>query len=191
MVYVVHAGDSKSTVPHVVWLWPSYLSGNPMVDGSIVFGKIVAIPFEELDDESLEQIRKWRNDSRVRTWMNNDTVIAREDHIRFCRSLRHRNDARYYRVDTGDRPIGVVNLSRIDRKNRSAELGLYKIPTIDAPGTGSVLMETIHGIARAMGIQTLRLQVRVENARAFRLYEKTGYTVTGYTDTHILMERKL
>lgn len=60
---------------------------------------------------------------------------------------------------------------------------------IDAPrGTGTDLMERVHGMLSAQGITRVSLAVRRKNTRAKHVYEKLGYTVTAERPAGFTME---
>ena len=55
---------------------------------------------------------------------------------------------------------------------------LVVAPKWQAKGVGGMLLEHVHGVARANGIDTVELDVYEFNAAGLRLYEKMGYATT-------------
>ena len=72
--------------------------------------------------------------------------------------------------------IGTASLNR--RPNRMAHRGVFGISMKKAwwgCGAASALMEVILAFARENNFEQLNLEVRADNARAIRLYEKYGF----------------
>ena len=49
-------------------------------------------------------------------------------------------------------------------------------------GIGTKTMMKIEDMVKKMGVNSIRLDAFTENPQALRLYEKLGYTTTGYAD---------
>ena len=72
--------------------------------------------------------------------------------------------------------IGTASLNR--KSNRMSHRGVFGISLKKAwwgCGTGSALMEAILSFARENEFEQLNLEVRSDNVRAIRLYEKYGF----------------
>lgn len=65
------------------------------------------------------------------------------------------------------------------RKAHRAEFGISVAKAEWGQGIGSRLLETIIQHAREQQIEVIELQVRSDNARAIRLYQKYGFVKTG------------
>ncbi len=92
--------------------------------------------FITLDEGLIKQIWLWRNDPKIREFMYNKEIIPLENHLRFVQSLNSRDDVAYWLVRKGTEPIGVTNLTDINIRNSSAELGYYMIPSMLNSGMG-------------------------------------------------------
>ena len=72
-----------------------------------------------------------------------------------------------------DRPVGLGNLGL---RGEDAWIGgVGVVPAARRSGIGEALMHALHDEARARGVRRVWLEVIVENAGAFALYEKLGY----------------
>ena len=90
-------------------------------------------------------------------------------------------------VRQGSEDVGVMAVSRGREAIRLNQL--YIVPKHQGRGIGTVCMEKLLDEARGRGVP-VRLRVLKVNARAAAFYERHGFTVSGESDTHILMERK-
>ncbi len=83
------------------------------------------VNFTKLGETELMEILSARNETSIRGKMINDQVIAPEEHLRFCASLRERQDCLYLRVGLDERFIGVVDFQDINDQDHSYEPGGY------------------------------------------------------------------
>lgn len=163
-----------------------------VIDVPFFVSGLVAIPFHILSDTDLRQILEWRNDDRIRRWMDNGEIIPWTTHRDFSRRLSDADDRVYLRVDVGgDASIGVINLTDIDIRTKRAELGLYRVPETEVLGVGDKLMLVIHALSYHLGLRRLSLRVYDSNARAIKLYCRNGYAERSRHGKHLLMERDL
>lgn len=65
---------------------------------------------------------------------------------------------------------------------------IYILPEHQGQGVGRMCMLAVLDWASGLGLP-VRLRVLKANPRAAALYERLGFTVTGETGTHLLMER--
>lgn len=132
----------------------------------------VLTPFPLLSEPLLREVLSWRNDDRVRHWMDRSEIIPWQDHVHFATSLSTDQRRLFYRVDRSGIGIGVINLT--DISGASAELGLYRNPNSEK-GTGKLLMALIEDVAIELGISNLRLKVLHDNEPAKKLYANLKY----------------
>lgn len=73
-----------------------------------------------------------------------------------------------------------ANLSAMPRRlSHRAELGISVVKSEWGRGIGSAVIQTLIDHARAHGVEIINLEVRTDNARAIRLYERFGFTRIG------------
>ena len=85
------------------------------------------------------------------------------------------DNAQYFAIVDGE-IIGTASLNR--RSNRMSHRGVFGISLKKAwwgCGAASALMGAILAFAKENGFEQLNLEVRSDNARAIRLYEKYGF----------------
>ena len=101
------------------------------------------------------------------------SLAAEQDYLRTqCDSTDH---AQYFAKVDGE-IIGTASLNR--RSNRMSHRGVFGISLKKAwwgRGAASALMEAILVFAKENDFEQLNLEVRSDNARAIRLYEKYGF----------------
>lgn len=79
------------------------------------------------------------------------------------------------------RIIGDAHIEALSRRlSHRASLGITVLRDHWGKGVGSALMERLIAHARAHDIEIIELQVRSDNARAIRLYEKFGFVKIGH-----------
>ena len=137
---------------------------------------ITTVNFPDLNDEEKRLVLEWRNHPDVRRWMYNDSPIHYQDHLRFIESLKKNRESIYMLVKEKKRPIGVIDLTKIDRKKGNAHIGIYGNPFLH--GKGGLLMATLVRYAYdKLSLKKLIAEVFVENDRALRLYSRYGFKI--------------
>ena len=97
------------------------------------------------------------------------TVEAEEA---FLRSMLDSSDDVMYAAKADGEIIGIANVSRLKRRISVRQCAWHC-------GVGTALMEALLAFARKNGIEQLELEVRSDNGRAIRLYERFGFTRIG------------
>lgn len=92
--------------------------------------------FTKLDEKEVRMVLEWRNSPQVRKWMYNQEIISFEDHSNFVKSLSSREDKLYWLVYKDDEPVGVYDITNINREQDQAENGLYMNPAPKFTGSG-------------------------------------------------------
>ena len=147
------------------------------------------VRFQDLSREQLDLVLRWRNDARVRKWMDHPEPIAQEDHYRFVQGLASRDDAVYYLAYQYDEPVGVINLTGIE--SGEAELGVYRRPDRSGRGYGELLMRDLEREASFLSVSTLKLKVARGNSPAKSLYQRWGYEVYRQDGRYLYMKKEL
>ena len=88
---------------------------------------------------------------------------------------------------SADAPVGRLIVGRTPEEIRLIDISL--LPRHRNAGIGTSVIKLLFAEADETE-RTIRLQVEKTNARARRLYERTGFSLTGENQTHIQMERK-
>jgi len=149
--------------------------------------QLVLKNFTTLSNDEKEMVLQWRNHPSIRRWMYQKKPIAKEEHFNYIDSLKSRDDRCYFLVEKDKAPIGVIDFTALDKEKKSAEIGLYGVPS--KQGVGKYLMDAIleYGF-RQMHLKRLFANVYKENEKAIRLYQKYGFREINRDDELIYME---
>lgn len=77
------------------------------------------------------------------------------------------------------------------RLSHRGGIGITVVKEAWGRGIGSALMERLIAHARENGIEIMELQVRCDNLRAIRLYEKFGFVKIGHYPGYLKVDGKL
>jgi diamine N-acetyltransferase len=94
---------------------------------------------------------------------------------------------------TNLRPIGQAAIYNIDWVNRTGEFGRLMIGEADAAGRGLAREATLAVVTlalRQLGLREVHLEVVPGNVRAMRVYEASGFEVTGRTEKAVRMSKR-
>lgn len=132
---------------------------------------LLAVNFKNLSEEEKKEILKIRNHKDVRKFMHNKERITLKAHRKFIKNLNDKN-AIYLAVRDARGLVGAISL--VDMDGNRAKAGLYKNLNLKE-SLGGVLLELIEQIARKIGLKELILEVKKENTKAIKLYERHKY----------------
>ena len=148
---------------------------------------IELVDFIDLSLEEKKMVLKWRNHESIRQWMFTQDIINLEDHLNYIESLKERRDRLYFLVKQNSNPIGVIDFTGIDFKNRCSEFGIFANPKLK--GMGRVLMKVILDYAfSVLKIDRLISEVLEDNQRAIQLYERYNFK---NTDTKTVNQKRV
>lgn len=93
-------------------------------------------PVEERD---LNILFAWRNSERIRAFMYTDHLITMDEHLKWFHYIRHGNTGHALIFEDGGRPLGTVNINRINRSDNSCHWGFYVGDSSAPKGSGTAL----------------------------------------------------
>jgi UDP-4-amino-4,6-dideoxy-N-acetyl-beta-L-altrosamine N-acetyltransferase len=102
------------------------------------------VNFVNLDDETIEKIRIWRNHPDIRKRMYSEDEISAEAQQTFVCNLKNSTTKYYWLVYRAGIPVGVVSVADVDRDNNTANSGLYLIPEYQGHGLGLNFVFAVH-----------------------------------------------
>ena len=150
----------------------------------IASGRVYLRPFEPSD---AELYRRWRADAdpmSLAGWHHRAPMSLAEVEHRISKFVTDPSDdfvTFLICLVEDDRPIGEAMLGSIDRRNGSAELGIFIGESGEwgkGYGTDAVNAITDFGFAE-LRLERIWLNVWTENPRAQRAYEKAGFRHEG------------
>ena len=87
--------------------------------------------FKNFIDLSLHEkklVLSWRNNIKVRKWMDNKKIISIKNHLEFVDNLKQNKHSLYLLISKNKRNIGVLTLNDIN--NSEAKIGYVISPTL-------------------------------------------------------------
>jgi UDP-4-amino-4,6-dideoxy-N-acetyl-beta-L-altrosamine N-acetyltransferase len=127
-----------------------------------------------LEDQLLE-ILNWRNSEEIRFWMHNTDEISKENHLRFCESLKSSLTSAYYLVYKNDKPIGVVTLINYNSIDETGEIGFYLNPKYFKSGLGlEVFFIGLEMLFKEFNLEKIIGFVKIENSNAMQMNDFFG-----------------
>lgn len=150
--------------------------------------KFRAISFEQLDDDTIEQIRIWRNQDFVRTKMFHSTLISAEEHRNYISSLKKNTNKGLYVFYLDDLPFAVYQYEIYPEGNYVIN-GSYLIQEDSAIlGYGAVMSYYINEIAfLELHVNKCFGQCLDTNKTAIRTNKRLGGELEGVLRQHILI----
>ena len=142
-----------------------------------------------VEEEDLELLLTWRNSERIRANMYTSHEIARAEHRAWFERLARDQEAYAFVFEADGRPLGVVNLNHLDRRNSRCHWGFY-LGADDAPrGSGTRMAY----LALAHVFEELKLHKVIGEAFAFNAasiayHEKLGFSREGYFVDQVLKD---
>lgn len=134
----------------------------------------------------IEQVRQWRNDPAVNSFMESRETITSEMQARWFARLDPKRQF-FYLIEADGVPLGVVNLKNFDASGGTAESGIYLAdPTQRGRGIGKTAYRALleHGF-HALGLHNVTAHVLNDNHRSIRLHTGLGFQLAPEQDGHI------
>jgi RimJ/RimL family protein N-acetyltransferase len=133
----------------------------------------------------LPRVIAWRRDDELRRgalW--SDAPFGRREALRWLRAVSDGVDPSRLTLAVeliaSARLVGLVNLTRIDRRSGTAYFGVV-VGEKDCWGRG-IARDTLHLMLRraaALGLRKVLLEVAGDNSRAIALYRRAGFNTEG------------
>ena len=137
--------------------------------------------------DDLERVRIWRNADFVRKYMYTDHIISREEHDKWYRSVSDRSDREYLIVEWEGRPMGLVSIYDIDKRNGTCFWAFY-IGEADRPrGLGSIMeILALDRMTQVWDVRKISCEVLSFNESVIRIHKKFGFKEEGRFKAQIL-----
>jgi RimJ/RimL family protein N-acetyltransferase len=101
------------------------------------------ICLERVEEEHIEMIRNWRNDGKIAKHMFYSGQITAEMQREWFNSINNQSNY-FFLIKHEDQPVGLINISALDRELHTAFSGLYiyddKLLGSDIPVRASLAM---------------------------------------------------
>ncbi|MFQ6020158.1 MAG: GNAT family N-acetyltransferase [Dehalococcoidia bacterium] len=140
-----------------------------------------------LGRDDLSYLHRWLNDPEVmQYWQGRDRPLTMEDIERLYLSRIEGMDPldptlRCFTIEAEGRPIGLIQYSRLEREDRTAEIDVF-IGDRGFWGRGygtDAILAFLGYLFNELKLHRVWLAPQVLNARAIRAYEKAGFVREG------------
>lgn len=130
----------------------------------------------------------WRIRPEVTRFMNTDLANDPEQQRRWYEtSVRGNPNAHYWIIEYQARPIGVINLAKLDTKNKRTGWGIY-IGELDAQYLGGLIPPYLFNFVFSKydwAIGTITTEVMVENSNVAKTQLFHGFKLTALLKDHV------
>jgi UDP-4-amino-4,6-dideoxy-N-acetyl-beta-L-altrosamine N-acetyltransferase len=146
------------------------------------------VPLIDLDRTVQLRVLNIRNEDFIREWMFTEGVISEAEHFSWIERLKVDQTQICLVIVNGDTcPFGAVNLKKIDKKHKSAELGFYKTQNIDEKGLMTKsLTAFIDYSFDNLGLEKVYSEVFEGNVRSVNIHKKLMFAEEGFLRSHIV-----
>ncbi|TFW18186.1 UDP-4-amino-4,6-dideoxy-N-acetyl-beta-L-altrosamine N-acetyltransferase [Massilia arenosa] len=146
-------------------------------------------PLTEQGPDVIERIRTLRNEPEVRKYMYSDHVISPEEHANWIGSLPTNKRMRVWAVMYHGAVEGLVSLSAIDQKQKSAEWAFYLSPEMQGKGVGGVVEFKLLDLAFGeLGLEKLNCEVLATNPKVIEMHQKFGFALEGVRRANVIKD---
>lgn len=136
------------------------------------------VNFINLDDDTVDKIRVWRNHPDIRKVMYDTEEIPQEQHRGFISNLSESDTKFYWLVLKDGNPVGVMSVVDVDYGESNGQLGYYLLPQYLGSGIGLEFISTvIYFIFSELGFYALFGRTELSNKDALRFNYHLGFRI--------------
>jgi diamine N-acetyltransferase len=148
------------------------------------------VKVRQLEAKDAELMKEWMNDPELNYWFRfHGKKVTTENVLDYILNSMTDINKHYAIVDEKDTYLGTISLKNIDYLNSNAEYAISLRKCII--GTGVAKLATIEILKVAfekLNLKKVYLNVREDNIRAIKFYEKMGFIYEGEFKAHIFHE---
>ena len=146
------------------------------------------IPVTELDKSVQLQLLNIRNEEHIRQWMFTGKIISVDEHLSWIKHLKTDLDQIcFVIIDDDGCPYGSVNLKKINKNHKTAELGFYKTETLNEKGLVTRCLKALIDYSfDVIGLEKLYSEVFEGNVKSVNIHEKLFFCKEGFLRSHII-----
>lgn len=156
------------------------------------FGNAV-VQLRLITEADLETTVAWRNRDDVRVWFKNSQIITMDQHRAWFTQYAVKDNDFLFVVENENRPVGQASVYDIDWKKGSAEVGRFLVAP-EAGGRGFISLacgELLQFCRHTLNLKSVFLEVKENNERAIRIYERNGFQEESRAEGMVRMSRSL
>lgn len=133
------------------------------------------IKFRKLLYKDIEQVMKWRNNSKIRQQFLDNRVIEYEEQERWFNSLNLDKDY-YFILEVYDKPIGLFYLNNFNSLDESAEPNGFvgDVSFLNAPEIGKALLGFFDFAFNKLNVEILKGKILKSNISFINIHKTIG-----------------
>jgi UDP-4-amino-4,6-dideoxy-N-acetyl-beta-L-altrosamine N-acetyltransferase len=144
-----------------------------------------------VEEKDLGTLLSWRNSHRIRANMFTDHVITVEEHRAWFNRLKLEQQSYALVYEIGNKPVGLVNINRIDRSNGTCYWGFYIGDTDSGRGNGGRMgLLGLEYIFVILGLVKVTGEAIACNSSSIAFHTKLGFSRNVDPVGHILKNGK-
>ena len=130
----------------------------------------------------------WRNSPEVARYMHGDHLIGEAEHAAWLDASLTRGDRRYWVVELDGEPVGLANITGIDRHFSRCEWAFYlAAPATRGRGVGAAVETLVLGyVFETLRLNKLWCEVLADNTAVIRLHERFGFVREALLREHVI-----
>ena len=146
------------------------------------------IPLINLDKTAQLQVLKIRNEKHIREWMFTGDEINIDDHFAWIEKIKNdQSQICLIIIDDNTQPIGAVNIKKIDKINKNAELGFYKSNDITEKGLMIKSLSVVISYSfDFLSLEKIYSEVFENNIKSLNVHRKLSFVEEGFLRSHIV-----
>ena len=146
------------------------------------------VPLINLSKDIQLQVLEIRNEEHIREWMITQDSISAEDHFNWIEQLKSdQSQICLIILDEENVPVGSINLKKINKLNKNAELGFYKASKHNEKGLMTKGLCTIIDYSfSVLGLEKIYTEVFEGNIKSINIHKKLMFAEEGFLRSHII-----
>lgn len=134
------------------------------------------VTLETLKAEHLEMVRLWRNQEFVRTNMQFQQALSREDQEHWFANLDTSKNI-YWIIHTHQYPIGLIQIKDVDAATATGEAGIFigEPSYLEMPQPMLAILFMMELAFFGLHLKKLKAKIKSGNKRAISFNKKLGY----------------
>jgi diamine N-acetyltransferase len=140
----------------------------------------MSLRIADIKAKDLEFLRRVRNDPSINEFLfSNANISKQEQRGWYKRYLKDDSTLIFVAYDAV--PVGYCQITNIDDRNHSCELGFCIAPEFQGKGYGKALViKTLKYTTSKLHMHRVYVEVLADNLRALKLYRECGFNFEGY-----------
>lgn len=145
--------------------------------------------FVKYDEDFLSKSWDWLNDPEIK-FLTDTADFTKGDQKKWYQKIQEKCDYLIWGIEAENEKIGVCGLKNLT-SNDCEYWGYIGDKAYWGKGIGSQMMRAMEQEAKKLKLKSIWLKVIVDNDRAIRLYQKSGYLIEESKPDLLIMRKSL